>query len=163
MNFGGVGASIKTTVNGIIDTVGCVPMTVKFSDTLAKGKMYIWDYGDAANPKKDTTYAPNNFSSHVYTSVGIYQTRVISIDSATCNLSDTATSILRVGNNLIKPDFIATKNGGCQSLTFLFQNTSTALLPSYTNNTFLWDFGDNTPPQRAGIADVFHTYAASGT
>jgi gliding motility-associated-like protein len=163
MNFGGVGASIKTTINGIIDTIGCVPITVKFSDTLAKGKMYIWDYGDASNPKKDTTYAPNNFSSHVYTSVGIYQTRVISIDSATCNLSDTATSIVRVGNNLIKPDFIAIKNGGCQSLNFLFQNTSTALLPSYTNNSFLWDFGDNTPPQRAGIADVFHTYAASGT
>ena len=64
---------------------------------------------------------------------------------------------------MIQPDFIGTKNGGCQSLTFQFKNTSTAILPTYTNKTFLWDFGDNTPTQRAGIEDVFHTYAASGT
>ena len=163
MNFGGVGASIKATVNGIIDTVGCVPMTVKFSDTLSKGKMYIWDYGDPADPKKDTTYAPNSFSSHVYTTVGIFQAKVISVDSLTCNISDTAITMVRVSNNLIKPDFFGTKNGGCQSLTFQFKNTSTAILPTYTNKTFLWDFGDNTPTQRAGIEDVFHTYAASGT
>lgn len=163
MNFGGVGASVKTVINGIIDTIGCVPLTVKFTDTLAKGKMYIWDYGDAANPKRDTTFAPNNSASHVYSTVGTFQVKVIAIDSATCNVSDTAFAQIRVGNNLIKPDFIATKNGGCQSLTFQFQNTSTAVIPSYTNNTFLWDYGDNTPPERAGNNNTLHTYAAAGT
>ena len=163
MNFGGVGASIKTTINGVIDTVGCVPMTVKLTDTLAKGKMYIWDYGDPTNPKKDTTYAPNNSVSHIYNTVGTFQLMVVAIDSATCNISDTAFSQVRVGNNLLKPDFIATKNGGCQSLSFQFQNTTTAALPNYTNNSFLWDYGDNTPAQRAGNVTTFHTYAAAGT
>ena len=126
-------------------------------------KMYIWDFGDPANPKKDTSYAPNNFSSHVYNSVGTFQLKVIAIDSTTCNTSDSAISQVRVSYNSIQPDFIATKTGGCQSKTFEFQNTTTAVLPTYTNNTFLWDFGDNTPPQRAGISNILHTYAAAGT
>ena len=163
MNFGGVGASIKTTIDGVIDTVGCLPMTVRVMDTLAMAKMYIWDFGDPANPKKDTSYAPNNFSSHVYNSVGTFQLKVIAIDSTTCNISDSAISQVRVSYNSIQPDFIATKTGGCQSKTFEFQNTTTAVLPTYTNNTFLWDFGDNTPPQRAGISNILHTYAAAGT
>jgi hypothetical protein len=38
MNFGGIGASIKATIRGVIDTVGCVPLTVTFTDTLAREK-----------------------------------------------------------------------------------------------------------------------------
>ena len=38
MNFGGVGASVRATINGVVDTIGCVPLTVTFTDTLAKGR-----------------------------------------------------------------------------------------------------------------------------
>ena len=38
MNFAGIGASVKATINGVVDTIGCVPLTIKFTDTLAKGK-----------------------------------------------------------------------------------------------------------------------------
>ena len=161
MNFGGVGASVKATINGVIDTIGCVPLKIKFTDTLAKGKRYIWDYGDGT--RKDTTLAPNNSVEHTYMNVGSYQLTLISIDSTTCNVSDTAYTTVRVGNNEVKPNFTAFKIGGCQSLTFQFNNTTTAALPVYRSNSFLWDFGDGSPFQRAGFTTVTHTYASAGS
>jgi gliding motility-associated-like protein len=163
MNFGGIGASVKATINGVFDTVGCVPLTIKFTDTLAKGKMYIWDYGDINSPKNDTTYAPNNSTTHTYTKVGVYTLRLVSIDSTTCNISDTAYTHVRVGNNEVHPDFIALKTPPCTNLSYVFTNTTTATIPSYKPNSFLWDFGDGTPPVRAGFGNQQHTYAAIGT
>ena len=159
MNFGGIGASIKATINGAIDTVGCVPLTVTFTDTLAKGKRYIWNFGDNT-PDLDTI---SSSVSHTYTSVGTFRVRLVAIDSATCNIVDTAYTTVKVSNNIVVPDFVATKTGGCQSLTFLFRNTTTAVLPNYSPTSFLWDYGDNTPPQRTGFGPTTHTYAAPGT
>lgn len=161
MNFAGVGASVKATINGVFDTVGCVPLTVRFIDTLAKGKRYIWHYGDGTSP--DTTLAPNNSVSHTYNNVGTYRLMLVSIDSATCNIADTAYASIRVGNNEVTPNFTAVKIGGCQSYTFQFTNTTTAVIPVYTPNSFLWDFGDGSTPQRAGLNTVTHTYASPGT
>ena len=161
MNFGGVGASVKATINGVVDTIGCVPLDIKFTDTLAKGKRYIWDYGDGT--KRDTTSAPNNSTLHTYNNVGSYKLMLVSIDSATCNISDTAYVTVRVGNNVVAPNFTATKTGGCQSLTFLFNNTTTAALPVYKANSFLWDFGDGSALVRAGFISLTHTYASPGT
>jgi len=159
MNFGGINASIKTTINGVIDTIGCVPLTVTFTDTLAKGKQYIWNFGDGSPDISQTS----NTINHTYNAVGRYQVRLISIDSATCNISDTAYSSVRVSDNIVVPNFIPSKVGGCQSLTFQFQNTTTAALPNYSPTSFLWDYGDNTTPQRAGFGTTTHTYAAAGT
>lgn len=159
MNFGGIGASVKATINGVIDTIGCVPLTVTFTDTLAKGKNYVWNFGDGS---PDVTQSSNTIN-HTYNSVGSFRVRLVSIDSATCNISDTAYTSVRVGNNIVTPDFIPAKVGGCQSTTFQFQNTTTAVLPSYTPTSFIWDFGDNSTPQRAGFTSVSHTYPGPGT
>lgn len=161
MNFGGVGASVKATINGVVDTIGCVPLTVRFTDTLAKGKRYIWLFGDGSSP--DTTLAPNNSVAHTYTSAGIFQLMLVSIDSLTCNIADTAYIKVRVGNNIVSPNFTAAKIGDCQSLTFQFNNTTAASLPVYKPDSFVWDFGDGTPLQQAGFANVSHTYASAGT
>lgn len=163
MNFGGIGASVKATINGVFDTVGCVPLTIKFIDTLAKGKTYIWDYGDAFSTKKDTTFAPNNSTSHIYTRVGTYRLMLVAIDSNTCNISDTAYINVKVGNNQVVPNFFATKIPPCTNLSYNFTNTTTAGLPRFTNTSFLWDFGDNTPLVRSGLATQQHTYASVGT
>jgi PKD repeat protein len=109
MNFGGILSSVVATINGVIDTVGCVPLTIKFVVTLAKGKQYIWNYGDVNSPKNDTTYAPTNFTTHTYTQVGVYKMTLISIDSTTCNVTDTSYVTVRVGNNQVVPDFVAAK------------------------------------------------------
>ena len=163
MNFAGVGASVKATIDGTIDTIGCVPLTVIFTDTLAKGKMYIWDYGDPSNPKRDTTYAPNNTTQHVYNMVGSFRLMLIAIDSATCNISDTAYVTVRVGNNEIVPDFLYFKLDSCNSLRYQFNNLTTAVLPNYTNQTFTWDFGDGSQRVKAGFTSVIHTFPSIGT
>lgn len=159
MNFGGIGASVRATINGIVDTIGCVPLAVTFTDTLAKGKQYIWNFGDNTPDVIQTS----NTVNHTYNLVGTYRVRLVSVDSATCNISDTAYTSVRVGNNIVVPDFIPGKIGGCQSLTFQFQNTTTAALPNYTPTSFLWDYGDNTTPQRTGFGTTTHTYASTGT
>jgi gliding motility-associated-like protein len=163
MNFAGVGASVKAAINGIIDTIGCVPLKIDFIDTLAQGKTYIWDYGDPSSPKKDTTYAPNNSTFHIYNLPGTFRVTLISIDSSTCNISDTAYITVKVGNNEVIPEFNFTKLDSCTSLRFRFDNITTALLPIYKNNTFTWDFGDNSPRITTGFNSVIHTFPSIGS
>ena len=163
MNFGGIGASVKATINGVFDTVGCVPLTIQFTDTLAKGKTYIWDYGDPFSVKKDTTFAPKNSTVHTYSRVGLYRLMLVSIDSTTCNIADTAYINVKVGNNQVVPDFFATKIQPCTNLSYNFTNTTTAVLPNFKATSFLWDFGDGTPPVRSGFNIQQHTYKSVGT
>ncbi|MFN8244064.1 MAG: PKD domain-containing protein [Ferruginibacter sp.] len=163
MNFAGVGASVKATINGVVDTIGCVPLTINFTDTLARGKMYVWDYGDPSYSKRDTTYAPNNSTSHVYSQVGVYHVMLISVDSATCNITDTAHVTVKVGNNDVHPEFSFVKLDSCNSLRYQFNNLTTAALPNYTNKTFTWDFGDGSPRVQTGFAPVIHTFPSTGT
>ncbi len=163
MNFAGVGASVKATIDGVVDTIGCVPLSVRFTDTLAKGKMYIWDYGDPFNPGRDTTFAPNNTVLHTYTQVGTYRLMLIAIDSNTCNISDTAYVNVRVGNNNVTPDFNFFKLDSCNSLRYQFNNLTTAVVPTFTNQSFLWDFGDGSPKIRSGLAPILHTFPSTGS
>ena len=163
MSFAGVGASVKASINGFIDTVGCVPVRIDFIDTLAQGKKYIWNYGDPFNPKQDTTYAPNNSTFHVYSNPGIFRVMLISIDSLTCNISDTAYITVRVGNNEVVPNFTFTKLDSCGSLRFRFDNTTTALNPAYTNKTFTWDFGDGSARLNTGFGSVIHSFPSTGS
>ena len=159
MNFGGIGASIKATINGNIDTIGCVPLTVNFTDTLGQGKRYIWSFGDGT---ADVTQIGASIN-HTFNTVGTFLVRLIAIDSSKCNISDTAYARVKVGNNDVRPNFTAVKTGGCQSLTFVFTNTTTAAIPIFKPNTFVWDFGDNSAKVRTSFGPVTHTYAAPGT
>ena len=163
MNFAGVGASVKATIDGVVDTIGCVPLTITFTDTLAKGKMYIWNYGDPSSPKKDTTFAPDNTTSHTYNNVGSYRLMLVSIDSTTCNIADTAYITVKVGNNQVVPNFSFVKLDSCTSLRYRFDNLTTAPLPKYTNQTFIWDFGDGSPRIRSGFVSQIHTFPSTGS
>ncbi|MES2429512.1 MAG: PKD domain-containing protein [Bacteroidota bacterium] len=159
MNFGGITTGIKATINGKYDTVGCVPLTIAFADTVAKGKQYVWNFGDGTGDQVVTN--PN--TTHTFNNVGSYRVRLIAIDSATCNIADTAYVTIKVGNNIVSPNFFAQKIGDCNSLTFQFTNTTTAINPIYNDSSFLWDFGDGTPPLKAGLNNVTHTYLSVGT
>ena len=164
MNFAGVGASVKATIDGVVDTIGCVPLSVRFTDTLAKGKIYIWDYGDPSSANnRDTTYTPNNTVLHTYNQVGTYLLMLISIDSATCNISDTAYVNVKVGANVINADFSFYKLDSCNSLRYQFNNLTTAVLPTYTSQSFLWDFGDGSAKVRTGFGPIIHTFPSTGS
>lgn len=159
MNFSGVGASIKPLISGKFDTTGCVPLSITFTDTLAKGKSYIWSFGDGS---ADIVSASPSVS-HVYNNIGRYRIRLISIDSTTCNISDTAYASIRVADNEAAINFTPTKLGDCKSLTYQFENFSTAAIPNFSDTSFIWDFGDGSPRVKAGLNTVTHTYAGNGT
>lgn len=157
-NLAGVGAGIQATVNGVPrDTSGCVPLTVDFTDTLAQGKKYIWDFNDGSPAV--TTTSPG--VSHTFNTIGLYRVRLVSVDSATCNISDTAFVTMRVRNDEAALNFTILKLPPCASLTYQYTNTSTAIKP-FTSTSFRWDFGDGNS-QLAGSGPVTHTYAAGGT
>lgn len=159
MDFSGVKSGLQARINGKVDTVGCVPLSVDFADTLKQGKLYFWDFGDGTG---DTTTVPSN--SHQYNTQGEYLVRLITIDSATCNIADTSYKRLRLSINRVTPSFVPAKAPPCTNMTFTFTNTSTAVQGTFNPNIFTWDFGDGSPAQTHSFGDaVLHTYAGPGT
>jgi gliding motility-associated-like protein len=160
INLAGVGAGLQASINGVVrDTAGCVPLTAEFRDTLAQGTAYYWNFGDGS-PEIRTT-VPN--ISHTFNNIGIYRVRLISVDSSTCNLADTAFITMRVRADEAILSFTGTKLPPCASTEYEFNNTSIAPAGKpFTNQSFRWDFGDGTT-QLAGGGIVRHTYATGGT
>jgi gliding motility-associated-like protein len=157
-NLAGVGAGIRASVNGVLrDTSGCVPLAADFTDTLAMGKKYIWDFNDGST--QVTTTTPS--ISHTFNTIGLYRVKLVSIDSSSCNIADTAYITMRVRNDEVALAYTATKLPPCSSLSYEFNNLSTAVKP-FQSNSFRWDFGDGTT-QLAGGSVVTHTYASVGT
>lgn len=157
-NLAGVGGGIKTAINGVPrDTSGCVPLTVVFSDTLELAKSYRWNFNDGS-PEVTTN---NPSITHTFNNVGVYNVRLIAIDSATCNISDTSFITMRVRADEAILSFTPNKLLPCESLTYRFDNTSIAPR-AFGANAFRWDFGDGTR-QVASFGSVTHTYATAGT
>lgn len=161
MNLSGVRAGIQSTINGVPrDTAGCQPLTVDFTDTLATGVSYEWYFGDGS-PMLPTT-VPN--ATHTYLNIGTYNVMLVAIDPATCNVRDTSYMKIRVGNLLATPAFVPVKLPPCGSFNYQFNNTTIAPpTRPFTNQSFVWDFGDGSPKVVAGGGPVLHTFAGPGT
>lgn len=158
-NFAGVGAGASAYINGVRDTSGCIPLTVKFVDTVQNARSYIWNFGDNTGDLATTDFEVN----HTYTQVGTFRVRLIAIDSTTCNISDTAYINVRVRADEAKLDFNAVKLPPCESLSYRFDNLSTPPAGKpFTDTSFIWDFGDGAR-QVAGMASINHAYAAAGS
>ncbi len=161
MNFAGVGASVQASINGTLnDTTGCIPLIVNFRDTLAKGKKYYWNFGDGS-PVQITTTATN---SHPFNFVGTYIVMLISEDSSTCNIRDTAYITIKAGNNKGNLNFSFAKLPPCQSLTMQYTNTSTPTFTAFGPRSFVWDYGDGSPRDTTAFNPPrTHVYASAGT
>ena len=162
-NLAGVGTDLVATINGRSrDTSGCVPLTVDFEDSLAMGKMYVWQFNDGT--KNDTTFSPK--ISHVFKAVGTYRVKLISIDSTSCNIADSSYLNLRVRNDEAIVGFTASKLPPCASLSYEFTNISTppatGTAKPFKANSFLWIFGDGST-QLTGTQTLVHTFLAAGT
>jgi gliding motility-associated-like protein len=123
-------------------------------------KSYEWNFGDGS-PQVSTT---NPTISHTYNAIGTFRVMLIAIDSTTCNIRDTSYTHIRVGNLQANLNFNPVKLNPCDSFKYRFDNLSIPppALP-FANNSFVWDFGDNTPRLTAGTNSVFHNYSAPGT
>ena len=159
MDFAGVRSGLRTSINGVAnDTAGCVPLQVDFTDSLKKGKLYYWYFGDGSG---DTTTVPA--TSHVYQNTGIFPVMLVTIDSATCNIADTTYKTIRAGDNKANLGFIAQKLQPCTNLSYDFTNTSSPTRGSFQPGIFTWDFGDNSPLVTQTDNPVNHTFAGPGT
>jgi gliding motility-associated-like protein len=161
MNLAGVQSAIRSSINNVVgDTLGCVPLTVAFRDTVGNAQSYEWDFGDGS--PRATTSTPSN--AHTYAAVGTYRVMLIAIDPSSCNGRDTSFVQIRVGNIEATLDFNPVKLLPCTSLNYRFDNLSTTLAAyPFRNTSFRWNFGDGSAPVTAGTNSVFHTYSAPGT
>jgi len=158
----GVGSGLRSSIRGIIrDTSGCVPLSVDFTDTIGTGKKFIWHFSDGS--PDTTTYAPAKSVTHTFNSLGVFRVRLISVDSMSCNISDTSYVNIRVRNDRADISFTSLKLPPCESLKYEFRNTSVPPAGKpFGAQSFQWDFGDGTTI----ISDqpsVTHSYPAAGT
>lgn len=68
---------------------GCVPFTATFLNQSNGGMTYFWDFGDS-------TYSNLKDVIHTYTDTGTYNVVLVITDSATCQVKDSAFSIIKV-------------------------------------------------------------------
>ena len=158
-NFAGVASGPKAFISGVRDSVGCVPLTFEFRDTVLNAKSYEWSFGDGS-PDTTTLVAQVN---HTYNIVGNYRIRLIAIDSTTCNIRDTAYINVRVRDDQANLAFTPVKLPPCESLSYRFDNSSLAPPGKpFGAVSFTWDFGDGTRVT-AGLGSVTHAFASAGT
>jgi len=158
--FAGVAAGLKTVTHGRGDSVGCVPLTVSFSDTIRNAKSYVWNFGDGT--VVNTTAAALD---HTYTAVGDYVVMLVAIDSNSCNVADTAYKTIEVRNNPAFLDFRYDKTGPCDQFNYIFTNLSTHApgAPAFTDTSFTWNFGDGPALVRGGLTgQPTHSYSSPG-
>jgi gliding motility-associated-like protein len=161
MNLAGVQSAIRSSINNVAgDTLGCVPLTVAFRDTVGNAQTYEWDFGDGS--PRVTTNTPNN--TYTFSAVGTYRVMLIATDPASCNGKDTSYVQIRVGNIEANLNFNPVKLPPCTSFNYRFDNLS-ATLPGYPfrANSFVWNFGDGSALVTAGPGPVQHSYAAPGS
>lgn len=162
-NFAGVGSGPKAYFNNLPDTIGCVPFTVNFRDTVRNAKSYEWDFdGDGVTDLTTTDYN----ATYTFNNVGTYRVRLIAIDPESCNQRDTAYTNIHVKNDPVDLNMEVVKDGPCESLTFAFYNNSTPPPGrTFTPNSFAWDFGDGGALVEHSPADnpIKRDYKSPGT
>lgn len=129
---------------------GCAPYNATFNNTSQGGQQFFWDFGDG------TTSTVAN-PTHLYTIPGTYTVRLTAIDSATCNIIDSAKFDITV-----YPIPVAAFTASPQPppvntpITFTNQSSPDAV-------KFKWVFGDGDSLITTSRAPVLHEYNATRT
>ncbi|WP_241559201.1 gliding motility-associated C-terminal domain-containing protein [Chitinophaga barathri] len=138
----------------------CVPANIQFIDTTnVPAQSWTWNFGDGS-PDVVTTVPT---TSHSYPTVGDYRVRLVKYDPASCNLADTAYMDIRVREDRAPMGFTEQRLPPCTALEYLFVNTSTHPPGKpFTNTSFTWNFGDNTPLVITDTTRQVHRFASEG-
>ena len=125
---------------------GCAPHNVDFNN-YSVGDVFEWDFGDGSPMNNE--FEP----SHEFTEPGVYTIQLISTDSLSCNLADTAYLDISVSE---PADFIAAFNISlnCEDLSVSTENLTGVEWLQYE-----WDMGDGTVLTGE---DVNHVYGVEG-
>ncbi|HQV51865.1 MAG: PKD domain-containing protein [Flavobacteriales bacterium] len=140
----GVNAAGAGTLNE-----GCAPIQIDFVNN-STGDGWIWDFGDGSLPVN--AFEP----SYTYTTPGAYTVTLIAYDSLACNMADTITFPVTIGQaQTLTGSFTYTQNSDCSTFQIITTNTSTG-----SPIAFEWDMGDGT---QYTDTNVTHNYDLAGT
>ena len=133
--------------------VGCVPYNAVFTNTSLAGQTFRWDFGDGSS----FTTTSNGNVTHRYSNTGSYTVKLVAIDSATCNISDSTTFTLSVRANPTS-GFVYNPNPTQPNTPINFVNQS------FGGSRYQWRFGDGDSLNTI-LRDttVKHLYNATGT
>lgn len=139
----GVNASLTASAEALN---GCAPHTVDFNN-YSVGNIYEWDFGDGSPVSNE--FEP----SHTYVEPGLYTVQLISMDSLSCNLADTAYVDIAVS---VPQDFFPSFDYvvDCETFTIVTENTTEAPWLEYE-----WNMGDGTVLEGENVT---HVYAEEG-
>ncbi|MEX0966854.1 MAG: PKD domain-containing protein [Bacteroidia bacterium] len=127
------------------DTIGCVPMTVNFSNTSANASSYFWDFG---NGNTSTLSSPSN----VYLQPGTYHVTLIARDTAGNKDTIIKSNFIEVVRNPVA-SFTANDTVTCPGLPIIFTNNSLYA------DSLVWDFGDGNTSSDSVLV---HNYTLPG-
>lgn len=126
-------------------TSGCNPLTINFVNNSTGAVNYVWQFGNG-----DTSIAVNPAETFFNTTGNIqtYTVTLYALNAFVCK--DTFVSTISV---LPQPigTFTQSDTVGCSPLSINFSATSSGI------NTYLWDFGDGSPPSNS--SGPTHSYS----
>jgi gliding motility-associated-like protein len=128
---------------------GCAPYNASFENTSAGGQQFYWNFGDGVT---STTTSPQ----HVYSTPGTYIVNLNVIDSATCNIQDSASYTITVAGKPIAA-FSYTPNPPQENTPVQFVNSSIGA------STYKWNFGDRDTLLTSSPDPFQHIYNETGT
>lgn len=126
------------------DTIGCLPLVVRFKSPDQSIDKIYWNFGDGASSEKLNP-------THVFVDTGTFK---IELFSNSIKLYEQTIKILPEINIAFTSDI----NKGCAPTAVLFKNNSVKPKEITTVNYF-WDFGDGTS---SSSANPSHTYIDEG-
>jgi uncharacterized repeat protein (TIGR01451 family) len=122
--------------------------TLSAGITSGTNVVYTWDFGDGSPLRTGKTV------QHIYPAVNTYVARVTATNGVSSRSQATTVTITDV------PPVASFTSSSPDRLgqTTTFQSTSQG-----TNLTYLWDFGDSSPPVSSQTAAITHDYVRTGT
>ncbi len=130
-----------------IDTVGCAPYNVVFTNTSVNGANYLWNFGDGSTSTQQTP-------SHTYSTAGSFIVTLVVNGAGTC--TDTLIFAYPIHVKATpNASFGPATATGCTPLNVTFNNTSSGLVGASYN----WNFGNGT---NSIVKDPIVTYLQGG-
>jgi gliding motility-associated-like protein len=129
----------------------CKPELIHFKVSAVDVVAYTWDFDDGT-----TIHTADSMVSHLYTNGGVYQPRLMLVDSKGCQVPLVSNDSILFG--AVKANFTMQGNKVCDSglVSFIDSSAYRGIVNNYT-----WQFGDGTVA--SGNAVASHMYKQPGT
>ena len=119
---------------------------------------WAWDFGDPTSGTNNTSSLQN--PSHVYSQPGVYTTCLTIQGSDSTCFDMTCETLVLYGGGGCQAEFMVIPDSITPANTFYFWDQSSGNI-----NSWVWDFGDGTPPVTIvtpSNPDIVHTYSTPG-